>query len=91
MEFFNSLSDKDIIDYANICYELNKLLGLRVKNLYKVKKIIDNKRLFYFEQAYLYIDARQTGLVLSEVFPKLFSMDYYSNIVDSVKICSQFH
>jgi len=80
-EFFNNLSDEEFVEYVNICYELNKLFGLRVKNLYKVKKIIDNKRLFYFEQAYLYIDARQTGLVLSEVFPKLFSMDYYSNIV----------
>lgn len=40
-EFFEGLSDEDIIEYANICYELNKLFGLKVKNLYKVTKIKD--------------------------------------------------
>lgn len=40
-EFFEGLSDENIIEYANICYELNKLFGLRVKNLYKVTKIKD--------------------------------------------------
>lgn len=40
-EFFNNLSDEEFVEYVNICYELNKLFGLRVKNLYKVTKIKD--------------------------------------------------
>lgn len=37
--FFDGLSNEELVEYVNICCELNKVLGLRIKNLCKVTKI----------------------------------------------------
>lgn len=38
--FFEGLTNEELIDYANTCYELNEQFDLRVRNLCKVTKLL---------------------------------------------------
>ena len=86
-EFFTGMDDETLLSYVNVCHELNKIFDLKVSESRKIKGFIEET--YYFEAGILYLDARGTGITISQMFEQLFPETNYSKDKEFyTKICT---
>ena len=86
-EFFTGMDDETLLSYVNVCHELNKIFDLKLSESRKIKGFIEET--YYFEAGILYLDARGTGITISQMFEQLFPETNYSKDKEFyTKICT---
>ena len=86
-EFFTGMDDETLLSYVNVCHELNKIFDLKVSESRKIKGF--REETYYFEAGILYLDARGTGITISQMFEQLFPETNYSKDKEFyTKICT---
>ena len=87
--FFEDMDTSLLLQYAQTCYELNTLFDLKVPNLPKITAITEEEKNYSFENGQLYINAKNTGITISQMFEQLFPETNYTKDKDFyTKICN---